>query len=85
MNNDLVYNEKDYCKCLGNSQERKRLHLDFKKKQQDFDAAFRKAKRIYARHNEIEIESMVNANGKKIEQLGPQCKRAISFSYGGYH
>ena len=68
--------EKDYCKCLGNSQEGKRLHLDFKKKQQDFDVAFRKAKRIYARQNEIEIESMVNVNDndmwKKIEQLGPQ-------------
>ena len=68
--------EKTYCKFTGDSVQRKLLHSVYKEKQKEFDVVFRKDERKFTRSNEIEIEVMVNANGKlmwdKIDQIGPQ-------------
>ena len=53
--------EKRLCKVKYNSPHRHVLIEEFKIKQNEFDTAFRKAKRQYNRKNEIEIESMVNS------------------------
>ena len=67
--------ERIFCRYKGNATERKLLHMNFKQKQKDFDVAFRKAKGNHNRQNEIEIESLINKNGKemwqKIDQIGP--------------
>ena len=68
--------EKRLCKVKYNSPHRHVLIEEFKIKQNEFDTAFRKAKRQYNRKNEIEIESMVNKSGrqmwKKLELIGPK-------------
>lgn len=70
--------EKRFCKpgAVSGSMEKRELHQDLKVKQKEFDNAFRKAKRTYSRQSELEIESMVNTDGKqmwrKLESLGPK-------------
>ena len=60
--------ERIFCRNKGNATERKLLHMNFKQKQKDFDMAFGKAKKNPNRQNEIDIESMINKNGKEIWQ-----------------
>ena len=68
--------ERTYCKFTGDFVQRNLLHSVYKEKQKEFDLDFRKAKRKFTRSNEIEIKTMVNANGKlmwdKIDKIGPQ-------------
>ena len=70
--------EKDFCNYKGHKEGRITLHKEFKAKRKEFDIAFRKAKRMYMRKIELELESMVTNNGKemwrKVEQLGTNIK-----------
>ena len=70
--------EKDFCNYKGHKEGRITLHKEFKAKRKEFDIAFRKAKRMYMRKIELELESMVTNNGKemwrKVVQLGKNRK-----------
>ena len=70
--------EKDFCNYKGHKEGRITLHKEFKAKRKESDTAFRKAKRMYMRKIELELESMVTNNGKemwrKVEQLGTNGK-----------
>ena len=65
--------EKRFCK---NSEYR----VDFKRKQNNFDKAYRAAKRKYMRKTEVELETLVNIDGKtmwdKLKELGPKLNQS---------
>ena len=68
--------ERLYCKAKSGTAEKYDLHQDFKAKQKEFDNIFRTEKRKYLRQCEIDLESMVNMDGKqmwqKLETMGPK-------------
>ena len=68
--------ERLYCKAKSGTAEKYDLHQDFKTKQKEFDNIFRTEKRKYLRQCEIDLESMVNMDGKqmwqKLETMGPK-------------
>ena len=65
--------EKQFCK---NSEYR----VDFKIKQNNFDKAYRAAKRKCMRKTEVELETLVNMDGKamwdKLKELGPKLNQS---------
>ena len=72
--------EKEFVKCNSSNLNEKRSKLsNFKQKQAIFDKCFRYAKRKYNRDKELEIENMVNKDGKSmwqyLENIGPNVKQ----------